>query len=156
MGAIYRVTRAAHAQSTSNDSLTINIPAGYRIRLLSAIATGMDSAAAAGSDMGIYRVTTVGSGGSPTTVPLRPADPNTTITPPSGLSAVFGYTTQPVVDSNGPDERLQYQPLGGKGIYQPAAGAELVYGSPSAASQVSFRGIAGTGQVGLSVEFELI
>lgn len=155
MSDIYRTSRATHAASTTADSVTVNLPAGYRVRITYLEVTGAASALAAGQEMGLFRVTTVGSGGTPTDLTLKHIDP-TGPNPPSGMSAVFGYTTQPVIESV-PMLRLSFQPAGGKAIYQPTPGAEVIFGSRTAASQFSLRGIAGTGNVVVdAIEFEVL
>lgn len=156
MGAVYRVSRTSHAQSTTADSITLNIPAGVKIRILRVMVTGMANAAASGQEIGVFDVTTNGSGGTPTTLDIMRADPDNAPNPPSGMTAVYGYSTQPTIVAT-PRIRLAYQPLGGKGIENPPPGAETVFGSRSAASQVSVRGISGTGNVAIDVlEFEVI
>lgn len=156
MGAIYRFSRASHAQSTTADSATLNVGAGMKARLLAVEVTGGATAAAALAEFGVFYVTTLGSGGTPTTLMLKKVDSDNTPNPPTGVSAVFGYGTQPTIEAD-PVVRLTYQPLGGKARYTPAPGAEVVFGSRTAASQLSFRGISGTNNVAIdAVEFELI
>jgi len=153
MGSLFRFSRASHAQSTTADSVTIDVPAGRFLLVHSLEVTGMASAAAAGAEIGIYRVTTVGSAGTPTTVTLKPVDPNGAAAP-AGLTAKFGYTTQPVVEAD-PLWRGQYQPLGGKARYSSMLGGALAFWA-AAAYQVSIRGISGTPNIGIDGELEIL
>ena len=152
MGSLFRFSRGSHAQSTSADSVTIDVPAGRFLLLHSLEVTGMASAAAAGAEIGIYRVTTVGSGGTPTTVTLKPVDPNGAAAP-SGFTAKFGYTTQPVLEAD-PMWRGLYQPLGGKARYSSMLGGALEFWSASA-YQIAIRGISGTPNIGIDGEMEI-
>lgn len=149
---IWKISRASHAQSVSLDSLTIDVPAGRTLRVLAAKAIGMASAAASGAELGVFRVTTVGSGGSPTSYTLKNIDPNG-VSAPSGFTAKSGYSTQPTIESD-PMIRLAIQPLGGQDRESPIPGAEVVFWSASA-YQVSVRGISGTPNVVLELTLEL-
>jgi len=152
MGSLFRFSRASHAQSITADSVTIDVPAGRFLLLHSLEVTGMASAAAAGAELGIYRVTTLGSTGTPTTIVLKPVDPNGAAAP-AGLTAKFGYTTQPVVEAD-PVWRGLYQPLGGKARYSSMLGGALEFWS-AVAYQISIRGISGTPNIGFDGELEI-
>ena len=151
---LWRFGRGSHALSTSNDSLTINVPAGRTLRLIFGKCVGMASALVAGAEVGIYRVTTNGSGGSPTTVVPKPVDANPDGTAvPTGFSVVYGYTTQPTVEAD-PVARFGFQPAGGQDRETPVPGAELEFWKATA-YQVSIRGMSGTPNALLEFVVEL-
>lgn len=152
MGSLFRFSRTSHTQSITADSVTIDVPAGRFVVFHSAVVSGMASAAAAGAEIGIYRVTTVGSGGTPTTVVLKQVDPNGAAAP-SGFSAKFGFTTQPVLEAD-PIWRGAYQPLGGKDRYSSMLNNALEFWSASA-YQIAIRGIVGTPSIALDCELEI-
>lgn len=152
MGSLFRLSRGSHAQSTSADSVTIDVPAGRFLLLHSLEVAGMASAAAAGAEIGIFKVTTLGSGGTPTTIALKNVDPNGSAAP-SGFTAKFGYTTQPVLEAD-PMWRGLYQPLGGKARYSSMLGGALEFWS-SVAYQIAIRGISGTPNIGIDGEMEI-
>lgn len=151
MGAIYTTGRGAHTLSITVDSITIDIPAGRHFLLHRAKAVGMASALAAGTEIGIYRVATVGSAGSPTELNWRNIDPSGAAAP-AGFTARFGYTTQPVLGDL--LKRLYLQPAGGKDEWI-AFGAPLAFWLATA-YQVAIRGISGTPSVALDLEGELL
>lgn len=151
MGAVYTTGRGTHTLSTSADSITIDVPAGRYFFLHRAKVVGMASALAAGSEIGIYRVTTVGSGGTPTELNWRNIDPSGAAAP-AGFLARHGYTTQPVLGDL--LKRLYIQPAGGKDEWI-AFGAPLAFWA-TAAYQVSIRGLAGTPNIALDLEGELL
>jgi len=151
MGALYRVSRTTHAQSTSADSITFDIPAGRTFKVHSGEVTGMANALAAGAEMGIFRTSANGSGGTPTSLVIKPVDPNGSV--PSGLTAKYGYGTQPTLEAD-PLVRMSYQPAGGKGRYPVLPGAPAEFWSLTA-YQVSVRGIAGTPNCAVEIEFEV-
>lgn len=150
---LFRFSRTSHAQSTTADSVTIDVPAGRYLFLHNLTVVGMASAAAAGAEIGVYRVTTLGSGGTPTTIVLKPVDPNGAAAP-SGFTAKFGYTTQPVIEAD-PLWRGGYQPLGGKDRYSSMLGNALGFWA-STAYQVSIRGIVGTPNIMLDCDLEIL
>lgn len=152
MGSLFRFSRASHAQSTTADSVTIDVPAGRFVVFHALSVAGMASAAAAGAEIGIYRVTTVGSGGTPTTIALKNTDPNGSAAP-SGFTAKFGYTTQPVLEAD-PLWRGLYQPLGGRDRYTSMLNNALEFWSASA-YQIAIRGISGTPNIGIDGELEI-
>lgn len=152
MGAIYTTGRGAHTLSTSNDSITIDVPAGRFFYLHRAKIVGMANALAAGAEIGIYRVATVGSAGTPTELNWRNIDPNGAA-PPSGFTARFGYTTQPVLGDL--LKRLYVQPAGGKDEWIAMPGGALAFWL-STAYQVSIRGISGTPNIAIDLEGELL
>lgn len=145
MATLYTLSRTSHAQSTTADSITLDVPAGRKLELIRLCVTGMASAAAAGAEIGVYRVTTVGSGGTPTSLTIKLGDPNGAAVP-AGLTAKFGYGTQPTIEAD-PVVRLAYQPLGGKGRF--AVQTEEVSFWSASAYQVSVRGISGTPNVAI-------
>ena len=151
MGAIYTTGRGAHALSITVDSITIDVPAGRPFLLHRAKAVGMANALAAGTEIGIYRVATLGSAGSPTQLNWRNIDPNGAAAP-AGFTASFGYTTQPVLGDL--LKRLYLQPAGGKDEWI-AFGAPLAFWFATA-YQVAIRGISGTPSVALDLEGELL
>jgi hypothetical protein len=153
MGDLYRFSRASHAQSTTADSFTMDVPAGRVVFWHLFELTGMDSAAASGAGFGIFRVTSVGSGGSPTTITLKNVNPNGAAAP-AGFTTKFGYTTPPTIEAD-PVWRGNYQPLGGKAKYMALPGQALQFWSGSA-YQISGRGIAGTGNIAFDAEVELL
>lgn len=151
MGTLYRISRGTHAQSTTADSITIDVPAGRSLKIHQAEASGMASAAVTGAEIGIYRTTANGSGGG-TSLPIKNIDPNG-VAPPSGFTAKYGYATPPTLEAD-PVARLSYQPLGGKGRYMALPGGALEFWSLTA-YQVSIRGIVGTPNVAMEFEVEL-
>lgn len=156
MGQFFEIQRSRHAQSVTNDSITIDVPAGRKLKVHGVSAVGGDSSGAASAEIGVYRVTTIGSGGSPSNAVLKALDP--AVSAPSGFTAKFGYTTQPVVEAD-PVVRVPYQPYGGQGAWPPVAGAPAEFWNV-AAYQVSVRGIDSSGSdtpnvaVSLTVELE--
>lgn len=152
---LWKLSRGSHALSTSADSITINVPAGRTLKVLSGKCIGMGNALAAGAEVGVFRVSTNGSGGSPTALVLKTVDPNADgVAAPTGFSAVYGYTTQPTVEAD-PVIRLGFQPAGGQDREQPAPGAEVSFWKATA-HQVSIRGINGTPNAMLELTLELI
>lgn len=152
---LWTVSRGAHALATNADSMTINVPAGRILRILGGKVIGMASAAAAGAEVGIYDVSTLGSGGSPTSLVLKPVGANADgLSVPSGFSVVYGYTTQPNLTA-GPKKTLYFQPLGGQDREAPMPGAELEFWK-AVAYQVSVRGISGTPNAALELTLELL
>lgn len=150
---LFRVSRGAHAQSVSADSITLDVPAGRVLFVHQAEITGMASAVAAGAEIGLFRVSTLGSGGTPTSLVVKPVNPNDSV--PSGLTAKYGYGTQPVVEAD-PVWRGGYQPLGGKARYTALPGGALMFWS-SSAYQVSLRGISGTPSIQVdALEIEIL
>lgn len=152
MGSLFRFSRASHAQSTTADSGTIDVPAGRLVVFHFLEVAGMASAAAAGAEIGIFKVTTLGSGGTPTTITLKNTDPNGSAAP-SGFTVKFGYTTQPVLEAD-PMWRGLYQPLGGKARYSSMLGGALEFWSASA-YQIAIRGISGAPNIGIDGELEI-
>lgn len=151
---LWTVSRGSHALSTSADSMTIDVPAGRMLRVLSAKSVGMASAAVAGAELGIFMVTTNGSGGTPTSLTLKPVDANPdAVSVPTGFTVKYGYTTQPTVEAD-PKARLSFQPLGGQDRFVPVPGAELEFWK-STAYQVSVRGISGTPNASIELLLEL-
>lgn len=151
---LWKVSRGSHALSTSADSITIDVPAGRTLRVLGGKSVGMASATAAGAEVGVFMVTTNGSGGSPTSLTLKPVDANPDGTSvPTGFTAKFGYTTQPTIEAD-PKIRLGFQPLGGQDRETPIPGAECEFWK-STAYQVSVRGISGTPNALLELTLEL-
>lgn len=145
----YRITRGAHAQSTTADSATIDVPAGRLLIVNNISVVGMASALAAGAEIGLFRTTANGSGGTPTSITIKPVDPNGASVP-SGFTAKFGYTTQPTVETD-PLWRGNFQPAGGRAA-PPAT--PLIFWSATA-YQVSLRGISGTPNVAFDMDVEL-
>ena len=156
MGQFYEIQRTRHTLSITADSLTIDVPAGRKLKVHGVTVVGGDSTGAASAEIGVYRVTTNGSGGTPTSAVLKALDPN--VSAPSGFTAKFGYTTQPTVEAD-PVVRVSFQPYGGTGTWPPVAGAPAEFWV-STAYQVSVRGIDSTGTdtpnavVSLTVELE--
>lgn len=151
MGAIYTTGRGTHVLSITADSITIDVPAGRYFLLHRAKVVGMASALAAGAEIGIYRVATVGSAGTPTELNWRNIDPNGAAAS-AGFLARFGYTTQPTLGDL--LKRLYVQPAGGKDEW-------IAFGAPlsfwlATAYQVSIRGISGTPNIALDLEGELL
>lgn len=153
---LWTVSRGLHALANNADSMTINVPAGRILRIIGGKVVGMATAAAAGADLGVYDVTTVGSGGTPTSLVLKPVGANADgLSVPSGFSVVFGYTTQPVLTA-GPKKTFFFQPLGGQDREAPIPGAELEFWK-SVAYQVSVRGIgAATPNAAVELTLELL
>lgn len=155
MGQFFEIQRTRHAQSISADSITIDVPAGRKLKIHGVSAVGGDSAGAASAEIGVYRVTANGSGGSPTNLPLKALDP--AVSAPGGFTAKFGYTTPPTLEAD-PVIRVPYQPYGGQGAWPPVAGAPAEFWLVTA-YQVSVRGIDSTGtdtpNVSLSLTVEL-
>lgn len=149
---LWKTHRGSHALSTSADSMTIDVPAGRTLRIIGGKVVGMASAAAAGAEVGIYRTTANGSGGSPTSLPLKNLDPNGG-SAPSGFTVKHGYTTQPTVETD-PVGRLGFQPFGGQDRETPVPGAEMEFWSATA-YQVSIRGMSGTPNALLELTLEL-
>lgn len=151
MGQFFEIQRARHATSTTADSLTIDVPAGRKLKVHGITVTGGDSTGATSSEVGVYRVTTNGSGGSPTSAVLKALDPN--VSAPSGFTAKYGYSTQPTVETD-PTVRVAFQPYGGVGVWPPVAGAPAEFWSASA-YQVSVRSVLGTPNASISMLCEL-
>lgn len=149
---IWKVSRGSHALSTTADSVTFDVPAGRTFRVLQGKVVGMGSAAAAGAEVGVFRTSANGSGGSPTSLTLKNIDPNGAAAP-SGFTAKYGYTTQPTLEAD-PMIRLGFQPLGGQDRETPIPGAECEFWA-SAAYQVSVRGVSGTPNALLELTVEL-
>lgn len=141
MGQFFEIQRTRHAQSTSADSITIDVPAGRKLKVHGITAMGGDSAGAPSAEIGVYRVTSNGSGGSPTDAVVKALDPNVSV--PSGFTAKFGYSSQPTVEAQ-PVVRVAYQPYGGVGVWPPVQGAPAEFWLATA-YQVSVRGIDSTG-----------
>lgn len=151
---IWKVSRGAHALSTTADSITIDVPAGRTLRVLAGKVVGMASAAAAGAELGIFRVSTNGSGGTPTSLVLKPVDANPDgLSVPSGFTARYGLGTQPTVEAD-PVVRLAFQPLGGQDRESPIPGAEVEFWKATA-HQVSIRSISGTPNAAIELTLEL-
>lgn len=152
MGQFFEIQRARDAQSTSTDFITVDVPAGRKLKVHGVTVVGGESTGAVSSEIGVYRVTTNGSGGTPTSVTLKPNDPNVSI--PSGFTAKFGYSTPATLEAD-PIIRIAYQPYGGTGTWPPVAGAPAEFWLVTA-YQVSVRGISGTTNctVTLTVELE--
>jgi hypothetical protein len=156
MGQFFEIQRTRHAQSVTDDSITIDVPAGRKLKVHGVSVVGGDSAGAASAEIGVYRVTTNGSGGTPSNAVLKPLDP--AVSAPSGFTAKFGYTTQPVAEAD-PVIRVPFQPFGGQGAWPPVAGAPAEFWLVTA-YQVSVRGINASGtdapnvSVSLTVELE--
>jgi hypothetical protein len=155
MGTLYRISRTTHGQSTSADSITIDIPAGRMLVVHQAEVTGAAAAAAAAAEIGIFRTTANGSGGTPTSLTIKNVDANPDGTGlPSGFTAKFGYSTPPTIEAD-PIVRMVYQPLGGKGRYMALPGGAVAFWKATA-YQVSLRGIVGTPQMAVDfIEVEL-
>lgn len=155
MGTLCKISRAVHALSNAGDSITIDVPAGRMLLVHQGEYTGMASAAAAGVEAGIFRVTTLGSGGTPTNIPIKIVDPNPLGALPAGFTAKFGYTTAPLIEAD-PMHRFSFQPFGGKSKYTAMPGGALAFWSATA-YQVSVRGIgSGTPNVTTDLEVELL
>jgi hypothetical protein len=154
MGVLCNLHRDSHAGSLTVASIVIDIPAYEVFKLWSIEAVGMASAAAAGESHGFYLVTTVGSGGSPTTLNFKPE--NNTQSVPAGFAAKYGYSSEPVLDTNGPLIKLPYQPAGGVGQWPLVSGSPLiVHNKSGAVIQVACRSILGTGNLALNLRCEL-
>ncbi|WP_128003454.1 hypothetical protein [Piscinibacter defluvii] len=151
---LWTFSRGSHAQSLTVASAVINVPAGRMLRFISGSVVGMASAAVAGAEFGIYLASANGSGGSPTSITPKPVDPNADgLSVPSGFSIVYGYTTEPTLESD-PKARLRFQPLGGRDWLVAVPGAELEFWK-STAYQVALRGISGTPNVAFDFTVEL-
>lgn len=151
---IWVVSRGSHALSTSADSMTIDVPAGRMLRVIGAKVVGMASSAVAGAELGIFATSANGSGGTPTSLTLKPVDANPdAVSVPTGFSVKHGYSTQPTVEAD-PKARLSFQPLGGQDRFVPIPGAELEFWK-STAYQVSVRGISGTPNAAIELVLEL-
>lgn len=151
---LWTVSRGSHALSTSADSMTIDVPAGRMLRLLGAKIVGMASAAAAGAEVGIFMTSANGSGGTPTSLTLKPVDANAdAVSVPTGFTVKYGYSTPSTLESD-PKARLTFQPLGGQDRFVPVPGAELEFWK-SSAYQVSVRGISGTPNAAIELVLEL-
>jgi hypothetical protein len=151
MGQLYTVSRGTHALSTSNDSITINVPAGRGLKIHYGEVTGMASAAAAGAELGIFRVTSNGAGSPQVTLDLKGVEPSTQGV--AGFSASYSADAQPTIES-APVWRFAFQPLGGKDRYLALPGGELRFWSATA-HQVSVRGIFGTSNAAVQLLVEL-
>jgi hypothetical protein len=151
MGQFYEIQRGRHALSTTADSITIDVPAGRKLKVHGVAVTGGDSSGTTSAEMGVYRATGNGSGGSPTSAVLKPLDPN--LTAPSGFTAKYGYTTQPTTESD-PVIRVPFQPYGGSNSWPPVAGAPAEFWS-SSAFQVSVRSVLGTPNATVTLTCEL-
>lgn len=152
MGQLFSVSRGTHALSTTADSITINVPGGRGLKIHFGEATGMASAAAAGAEVGIFRVTSNGAGSPQVTLELKTVDP-TQSGPPAGFSAYYTTDAQPTIEAT-PVWRLSFQPLGGKDRYLALPGGELRFWAATA-HQVSVRGISGTPNTALNFLVEL-
>lgn len=137
---LWTFRRDSHALNPTNDSITLDVPAGRQLLIHALEAVGLESAAAAANRLGIYDVTTLGSGGTPTSLTISAwgANPDGYAVP-SGLTAKHGYTTEPTLGTL--RHVLSWQPLGGRDklpLIEPLAFWK------STAYQVSIRGISGT------------
>lgn len=147
---LWTFRRGAHALSTTADSVTIDVPAGRTLVLHSLEAVGLESAAAAANQLGIYEVTTLGNGAaSSLTISAWGPNPDNYAVP-TGLTAKHGYATQPVLGAL--RYTLEWQPLGGSRRLPMIEPLEFW---KSVAYQVSFRPIAGNQQAQLQALFEL-
>lgn len=151
MGQFYEIQRTRHAQSTTADSITIDVPAGRKLKVHGVSVAGGETTGAQTSEIGVYRVSTNGSGGSPSNAVLKALDPG--VSAPSGFTAKFGYSTQPTVETD-PVVRVAYQPYGGVGVWPPVAGAPAEFWLVTA-YQVSVRGISGTTNATITLTVEL-
>lgn len=148
---LWTFRRGAHALSTAADSITIDVPAGRILVLHSLEAIGLENAAAGANQLGIYDVTTLGSGAATSlTISAWGANPDNYAVP-TGLTAKHGYATQPALGTL--RHTLEWQPLGGK---DKTPLIEPIEFWKSVAYQVSIRPIAGTqqGQIKAIVELK--
>ena len=157
MGQFFEIKRSRHALSTTDDSITIDVPAGRKLKVHSLRADGGESAGGLPSaEVGVFRTSANGSGGSPTSLVIKPLDPNGSV--PSGMTAKFGYTTQPTAEAD-PVVSAVFQPYGGTGSWPVVQGAPAEFWAV-AAYQVSVRGINTTGSdtpqcsIAMTVELE--
>lgn len=156
MGQFFEIKRGRHALSITVDSLTIDVPAGRKLKVHSLRADGGESAGSASAEVGVFRTTANGSGGSPTSYAIKPLDPNVSV--PSGFTAKSGYTTQPTAEAD-PVVNAVFQPYGGTGSWPVVAGAPAEFWSASA-YQVSVRGVDSSGNdtpqcsIAMTVELE--
>lgn len=147
---LWTFRRGAHALNTAADSVTIDVPAGRTLVLQELEAIGLESAAAAANQLGIYEVTTLGSG-TPTTLTISAWGPNPdNYAVPTGLTARHGYSTQPVLGTL--RHTLEWQPLGGS---KKTPLIEPIEFWKAVAYQVSIRPIAGTQQTQIKAIIEL-
>lgn len=148
---LWTFRRGAHALNTAADSITIDVPAGRILVLHELEAIGLESATAAANQLGIYDVTTLGSGGTPTSLTISAwgANPDGYAVP-TGLTARHGYATQPVLGTL--RHTLEWQPLGGS---KKTPLIEPLEFWKAAAYQVSIRPIAGTQQAQIKALVEL-
>lgn len=142
MGQFFRISRSRHALSITADSITIDVPAGRKLKLHGLRASGGDSTGVASAEVGAYRTTANGSGGTPTSLSVTPLDPNVSV--PSGFTAKFGYTTQPTLASGDPPASCVFQPYGGEGVWPAVPGAPAEYWAATA-YQVAVRGMDTSG-----------
>lgn len=148
---LWTFTRDSHALSTTADSITIDVPAGRGLLIHSLEGVGLESAAAVACRVGVYDVTTLGSGGTPTSLVIKAWGSNADgYAVPTGLLARYGFTTQPVLGDL--RHTLAFQPLGGRDklpLIEPLGFWK------STAYQVSIRAIAGANLALLKAIIEL-
>lgn len=149
---IFRFHRGSHVLSTTLDSITFDVPAGRFTRILQLEVKGGATAIGAIAELGLFRVTTLGSGGTPTSLALKNIDPNGSASV-AGLSAKHGYATQPTIEADAV-WRGAFQPLGGSAKYIALPGAELAFWSLTA-YQISIRSISGTPNAAIDGELEI-
>lgn len=152
----YNVQRQNVALSTAADFMTIIGGASRSILIVEFEAEG-DGTASAYNEFGFYRVATAGSTGSGAITPVTVESPNMTGTTPalafSGL-VYTGWTTQPTLGNL--IQQVGVNSNGQRAFWRANANlsnAITVPGGNNAAATVSVRGISGTGNVSIRVQF---
>jgi len=114
--------------TAQNDIQSIAFGLDFEVQVAAASGFGVartvdlrdESAGSASAEVGVFRTTANGSGGSPTSYVIKPLDPNVSV--PSGFTAKSGYTTQPTAEAD-PVVNAVFQPYGGTGSWPVVAGA---------------------------------
>jgi|SRR5579871_5750737 len=152
----YNVQRQNVALSSSADFMTI-IAGASRSLLVVEFELEGDGTASAYNEVGIYRVATAGSTGAGAITPVTVESPNMTGTTPalafSGL-VYTGWTTQPTLGSL--IQQVGVNSNGQRAFWRANANlsnAITVPGGNNAAASLSVRGINGTGNVSVRVQF---
>jgi hypothetical protein len=145
MGATYRVTRVSTALNTAQDLLTITAPSNRSLRILE-ISIGAMGTASAAQEIAVARST---GGATPVAITPVPTHPDFAA---ATFTAAGGWTTHPTIGAI--LDRIAVNGNGG-GVQKPLVFPGFAIELP-ATGQVSFRSIAGTGNVVISVLVEQI
>ena len=152
----YNVQRQNVALSTSADFMTIITGSTRSILLVEFEAEG-DGTASAYNEFAFYRVATAGTTGSGAITPVTVEAPNLTGTTPAlafSGTVYTGWSTQPTLGSL--IQQVGVNSNGQRAFWRANANlsnAITVPGGAAAAGSISVRGVSGTGNVSIRVQF---